>query len=138
MTDASYSPGAEIPDVNSASGKTALKRAGLSIGSMLLGVYGMGAVLTYRADDPSLNVATDDRAHNLFGPPGALFADLLMQSIGAAAPVAMGAIFAAGAIRIARPAAPYTAQDLPAWFSTRRQAPLGAKPLAPCRIAAKP
>ncbi len=102
MTDASYSPGSEIPDVTSASGKTALKRAGVSIGSMLLGVYGLGAVATYRPDDPSLNVATDDHAHNLFGGPGALFADLLMQTIGAAAPVAMGAVFAAGAIRIAR------------------------------------
>ncbi len=102
MTDASYSPGSEMPDVTSASGKTALKRAGVSIGSMLLGGYGLGAVATYRPDDPSLNVATDENAHNLFGGPGALFADLLMQSIGAAAPVAMGAVFAAGAIRITR------------------------------------
>lgn len=102
MTDASYSPGADTPDVASASGKTALKRAGLSIGAMAVGLYGLGAVLTYRADDPSLNVATDEPARNLFGGPGALFADLLMQSIGAAAPVAMVAIFAAGAIRVAR------------------------------------
>jgi DNA segregation ATPase FtsK/SpoIIIE, S-DNA-T family len=102
MTDASYTPGAEIPDVASASGKVALKRAGLSIGAMLTGVYGLGAVATYRPDDPSLNVATDGAAHNLFGGPGALFADLLVQSIGAAAPVAMGAVFAAGAIRIVR------------------------------------
>ncbi len=102
MTDASYSPGTEIPDVTSASGKTALKRAGLSIGAMLTGVYGLGAVATYRPDDPSLNVATDAIPHNLFGGPGAMFADILVQSIGAAAPVAMGAVFAAGAIRILR------------------------------------
>ncbi|MDX2233040.1 MAG: DNA translocase FtsK 4TM domain-containing protein, partial [Hyphomonadaceae bacterium] len=102
MTDASYSPGTEIPDVTSASGKTALKRAGLSIGAMLTGIYGLGAVATYRPDDPSLNVATDEAARNLFGGPGAMFADILVQSIGAAAPVAMGAVFAAGAIRIMR------------------------------------
>jgi S-DNA-T family DNA segregation ATPase FtsK/SpoIIIE len=97
-----YTPGTDAPDVNTASGKTALKRAGLSIGAMLFGVYGLGALLTYRPDDPSLNVATGERAHNLFGGPGAVFADFFMQSLGAAAPVALGAVFAAGAIRIAR------------------------------------
>jgi len=102
MTDLSYTPGTTAPDVNSASGKTALKRAGISIGAMLFGVYGLGAVLTYRPDDPSLNVATNDKAHNLFGGPGAVFADFFMQTLGAAAPVALSAIFAAGAIRIAR------------------------------------
>ncbi|MDZ4778442.1 MAG: DNA translocase FtsK 4TM domain-containing protein [Alphaproteobacteria bacterium] len=102
MTDLSYTPGTTAPDVNSASGKTALKRAGISIGAMLFGVYGLGAVLTYRADDPSLNVATNDKAQNLFGGPGAVFADFFMQTLGAAAPVALSAIFAAGAIRIAR------------------------------------
>ena len=102
MTDLSYTPGTTAPDVNSASGKTALKRAGLSIGAMLFGVYGLGAVLTYRPDDPSLNVATNDKAHNLFGGPGAVFADFFIQTLGATSAVALGAIFAAGAIRIAR------------------------------------
>jgi S-DNA-T family DNA segregation ATPase FtsK/SpoIIIE len=102
MTDLSYTPGTTTPDVNSASGKTALKRAGISIGAMLFGAYGLGAVLTYRADDPSLNVATNDKAQNLFGGPGAVFADFFMQTLGAAAPIALSAIFAAGAIRIAR------------------------------------
>jgi len=102
MTDLSYTPGTTAPDVNSASGKTALKRAGISIGAILFGVYGLGAVLTYRPDDPSLNVATDDKAQNLFGGPGAVFADFFMQTLGAAAPMALSAIFAAGAVRIAR------------------------------------
>jgi S-DNA-T family DNA segregation ATPase FtsK/SpoIIIE len=102
MTDASYSPGSEVPDVASASGKTALKRAGVSIGAMLSGVYGIGALATYRPDDPSLNVATNAEPHNLFGVPGAMFADLLMQSIGVASWAAVAAILGAGVNRIAR------------------------------------
>jgi S-DNA-T family DNA segregation ATPase FtsK/SpoIIIE len=102
MADVPYSPGSEAPDVTSASGKTALKRAGVSLGAMMLGVYGMGAVLTWRHDDPSFNIATDEQATNLFGGPGAAFADLMMQSVGVAAPVAMAAVFAAGLIRVLR------------------------------------
>ncbi len=87
---------------SSAAARLALKRAALSVGAGLIGAYGLGAVLTYTPEDPSLNVATDAPTHNLFGGPGAMFADLVVQSLGAAAPLAMGALIAAGALRVAR------------------------------------
>jgi S-DNA-T family DNA segregation ATPase FtsK/SpoIIIE len=80
----------------------ALKRAALSVSCAVLGAYGLGAVLTYSPEDPSLNTATDAATHNLFGGPGAMVADLAIQCLGAAAPLAMGALFAAGALRIWR------------------------------------
>jgi S-DNA-T family DNA segregation ATPase FtsK/SpoIIIE len=92
-----------MPSVaTSAAGRLALKRAALSVGCAVIGAYGLGAVLTYSPEDPSWNTATDGPAHNLFGGPGALVADLAIQTLGAAAPLAMGALMAAGALRIWR------------------------------------
>jgi S-DNA-T family DNA segregation ATPase FtsK/SpoIIIE len=103
MTDDAYSSGGRIPSVaSSAAGRLALKRAALSVGAALVGAYGLGAVLTYSPEDPSANVATDAATHNLFGVPGAFFADIVVQTLGAAAPLALGALLAAGALRIAR------------------------------------
>jgi S-DNA-T family DNA segregation ATPase FtsK/SpoIIIE len=103
MTDDAYSSGGRIPSVaSSASSRLALKRAAISVGAALIGVYGLGAVLTYTPEDPSLNVASDGVTHNLFGGPGAMFADLLVQSLGAGAPLAMIALVAAGAMRVLR------------------------------------
>jgi S-DNA-T family DNA segregation ATPase FtsK/SpoIIIE len=79
-----------------------LKRASLSVGCAVVGAYGLGAVLTYSPEDPSLNTATNGATHNLFGAPGAMLADITIQSLGAAAPLAMGAILAAGVMRIMR------------------------------------
>ncbi|MBL8549918.1 MAG: DNA translocase FtsK 4TM domain-containing protein [Hyphomonadaceae bacterium] len=103
MTDETFSSEGQIPSApNSALARQALKRATLSVGSTLMGVYGLGAVLTYSPEDPSLNVASDGQAHNLFGGPGAAFADLAVQALGAASPLAMAALIAAGGLRIWR------------------------------------
>jgi DNA segregation ATPase FtsK/SpoIIIE, S-DNA-T family len=103
MSDDAYHSGVRSPSVaSSAAGRLALKRAALSVGAAVIGAYGLGAVLTYSPEDPSLNTAADGATHNLFGPPGAVFADLVIQSFGAAAPLAMAALLAAGALRIAR------------------------------------
>jgi S-DNA-T family DNA segregation ATPase FtsK/SpoIIIE len=103
MTDEAYPSGERIPSVaSSAAGRLALKRAALSVGCAVFGLYGLGAVITYSPEDPSWNTATDGPTHNLFGGPGALLADLVIQTLGAAAPLAMVALFAAGALRIYR------------------------------------
>ncbi len=103
MTDDAYHSGGRSPSVaSSAAGRLALKRAAASVGAAIFGAYGLGAVLTYSPEDPSLNVASDGPTHNLFGGPGALLADIAIQILGAAAPLAMGALLAAGALRIAR------------------------------------
>ncbi|MGE0830889.1 MAG: DNA translocase FtsK [Hyphomonadaceae bacterium] len=103
MTDEAFlSEGAVPSDAASPAGRTALKRATLSIGAGLVGLYGLGAVVTYSPEDPSLNSATDEATRNLFGGPGAAFADIAIQTLGAAAPLAMGALIAAGAMRVFR------------------------------------
>jgi S-DNA-T family DNA segregation ATPase FtsK/SpoIIIE len=103
MTDDAYSSGAPLPSVtNSAAARVALKRAAVSIAGGLFGAYGLGAVLTYSPEDPSLNVAADGLTQNLFGGPGALVADIAVQSMGAAAPLAFGALMVAGGARIMR------------------------------------
>ncbi len=103
MTDDAYHQGGRIPSVaSSAAGRLALKRAAASVGAAILGAYGLGAVLTYSPEDPSLNVASNGPTHNLFGGAGAVVADLSIQILGAAAPLAFAALLAAGALRIAR------------------------------------
>jgi DNA segregation ATPase FtsK/SpoIIIE, S-DNA-T family len=103
MTDSAYSSeGKTAPVAGSLAARVALKRAAASVGAAIFGAYGVGAVLTYSPEDPSLNVATDGPTHNLFGGPGALLADISVQLLGAAAPLAMGAILAAGVLRILR------------------------------------
>jgi S-DNA-T family DNA segregation ATPase FtsK/SpoIIIE len=103
MTDDAYHQGGRIPSVaSSTAGRIALKRAATSVGAAIFGAYGLGAVLTYSPEDPSLNVASNESTHNLFGGAGALLADISIQTLGAAAPLAFGALFAAGALRIAR------------------------------------
>ena len=97
MTDDAYHQAGRSPSVaSSAAGRLALKRAALSVGCAVFGAYGLGAVLTYSPEDPSLNTAASGPTHNLFGGPGAMLADLTIQLLGAAAPLAMGAILAAG------------------------------------------
>jgi len=103
MTDDAFRQGDRIPSVaSSAAGRLALKRASLAVGAALVGFYGLGAVLTYSPEDPSLNTAANGPTHNLFGGPGALVADLAIQLLGAAAPLAMAALLAAGVMRIVR------------------------------------
>ena len=77
-------------------------RAGLTLAAAAVGLYGVGATLTYDPNDPSLNVASDANPANLFGGPGAAFADVAVQTLGAGAPLAMTALFGAGVVRLAR------------------------------------
>jgi S-DNA-T family DNA segregation ATPase FtsK/SpoIIIE len=48
------------------------------------GILGM-ALATWSVQDPSLNHATHGSVHNLFGGPGAVLADLIMQMLGLSA-----------------------------------------------------
>jgi len=103
MTDYSALPPGQTPqDPSPSESGRFVTRFAASAGAALVGVYGLGATLTYRADDPSFNAATDEPAKNLFGGPGAAFADVLLQSIGAAAPFLMAALVVAGGLRIAQ------------------------------------
>ncbi|HYD89531.1 MAG TPA: DNA translocase FtsK 4TM domain-containing protein [Vitreimonas sp.] len=103
MTDDAYRPGERAPSVaSSAAGRLALKRASLAVGAAIVGAYGLGAVVTYSPEDPSLNTASSGATHNIFGGPGAVLADLSIQILGAAAPLAFAALLAAGAMRIMR------------------------------------
>jgi DNA segregation ATPase FtsK/SpoIIIE, S-DNA-T family len=49
-----------------------------------LGVVHWAALMSFHRTDPSLNNATDSRALNLLGEPGAILADLALQSLGLA------------------------------------------------------
>jgi len=62
------------------------KRFAELIGLALLlgGIALILAIASFRAEDPSLNRATDQPAMNLLGMPGAVTADLLLQSLGLA------------------------------------------------------
>jgi S-DNA-T family DNA segregation ATPase FtsK/SpoIIIE len=103
MTDDAYPNGGRIPAASSsAAARLALKRATLAIGAGVFGAYGLGAVLTYSPEDPSLNTAANGVPHNLFGGPGAVVADLAVQALGAAAPLMMLALLAAGVLRVMR------------------------------------
>ena len=80
-------------------------------GAVLLAVIGLAlfiACLTYSPEDPSLNRAVESSAHNLLGTPGALVADILIQTLGLAA-FFLTPVFFAWAWRIFRH------QRLPHW-----------------------
>jgi len=106
MADDVYqSPGrspAAADAMSAAAGRLALKRASICVSAAIIGAYGLGAVLTYSPEDPSLNVASSGPIHNLFGGPGAIVADFAIQMLGAAAPLMFGALMAAGLLRIIR------------------------------------
>jgi len=103
MTDEAFRPGERAPSAaSSAAGRLALKRASLAVGAAIVGAYGLGAVITYSPEDPSLNTAANGSTHNIFGGPGAVLADLSIQILGAAAPLAFAALLAAGVMRIMR------------------------------------
>jgi S-DNA-T family DNA segregation ATPase FtsK/SpoIIIE len=103
MRDQALQAGAAIEaaaaDAATPSGKTSLRRAALTFGAIAGGVYALGAAATYSSFDPSLNTASGADAHNLFGVPGALMADLLVQTFGAGAHVGATALIGAGVIR---------------------------------------
>ncbi len=60
-----------------------IQLAGLALGALALATT--LALLTFNANDPSLNTATARAAENWVGWPGALWADLLLQGFGATA-----------------------------------------------------
>ncbi len=90
------------PALHSASVQTGLRRAGATIGAAAFGAYGIAATLSYSPTDRSWNVSNDEPIHNVLGAPGAALADLMVQTIGVAAPAAFAALFAAGVARIVR------------------------------------
>ena len=57
------------------------------------GVFVTGAIITYSANDPSLNTAApEEDIHNVFGYGGAIIADILVQAVGLTA-IAIGIAF---------------------------------------------
>jgi len=62
------------------------RRVGQLGGLGLLVIAGLAAaaLATWSVSDPSINHATDGPTRNLLGPPGAVVADLLMQTLGLA------------------------------------------------------
>jgi S-DNA-T family DNA segregation ATPase FtsK/SpoIIIE len=67
------------------------RRAAELIGICVLTGVGAAslALLTWSVEDPSLNHATSTPIHNLLGAPGAIFADIAMQSMGLSCIVAL-------------------------------------------------
>ena len=65
-----------------------------------LGVFLCGAVLTYEPQDPSWNSATNLTVTNLFGPIGAIVADLMHQMMGWGALLCAFLTFSAGIKRM--------------------------------------
>ena len=90
----------EEPPLSTPAAKTAFKRAALTLGAATCGLYGLGAVASWKPGDPSLNTATDIAPQNLFGAPGAILADLAWQAFGIAAPACMAALAGAGLLRV--------------------------------------
>lgn len=67
--------------------RTMFRRRLAGLGAMVLAAAAVAlfaTLLTYDAHDPSLNTATAQAARNLFGVPGAMTADFLLQGFGAA------------------------------------------------------
>ncbi len=82
----------------------AMKRSGWAMagmGIMAVAIAAALALITYHPGDPSLNTATDAAARNWLGTPGAMFADAMLQSLGAAAAVPVLVVFAWG-VRVLR------------------------------------
>ncbi|MFP3920779.1 MAG: DNA translocase FtsK 4TM domain-containing protein [Dichotomicrobium sp.] len=62
-----------------------LSRRGLGIATLSLALAGWASLLTWSITDPSLNHITERSPDNLLGVPGAVVADLMIQSVGLAA-----------------------------------------------------
>ena len=73
------------------------RRRAIETGAILLGLLAIAlilALLTYNPGDPSLNRAIDGPAANLLGKPGAIAADLLIQTLGLTAFLVPAALLA--------------------------------------------
>ncbi len=70
------------PTIRVLAQRRAAELTGLALG--FCGLVLLIALVSYDARDPSLNTASDARAHNLAGPLGATTADLLLQIFGLA------------------------------------------------------
>jgi hypothetical protein len=94
-----------------------LRRRAIEAGAVLLGIFAVAlvlALLTYNPADPSLNRATEEPATNLLGTPGAITADLLIQSCPANHPAGRAAADLGGACE------PAAARELAAGDDPRR------------------
>ena len=90
---------AEMMESLRAFSRNVLVRLG-GLAMLLLSVWAIAALTTFSISDPSLNTATPAPVQNLAGPIGAIIADLLLQSIGAASFLAIAPLAIWGAIAL--------------------------------------
>jgi len=78
--------------------KFVLNRVAEIIGAtlMIVATVIVAAVFSYSPGDPSLNIATDNQAQNIFGVTGAILADMILQTSGFAGVVPALIIFVWG------------------------------------------
>ena len=90
---------AEMLESLRAFSRNVLVRLG-GLAMLLLSVWTIAALATFSISDPSFNTATPAPVQNLAGPMGAILADLLLQSIGAASFLAIAPLAIWGAIAL--------------------------------------
>ncbi|TWT02562.1 DNA translocase FtsK 4TM domain-containing protein, partial [Reyranella sp. CPCC 100927] len=79
----------------------------VGLATAAIGVASLVALITYHSTDPSLNRATGFAPRNLFGVPGATFADVMMQSLGLGSLLVPVALSAWGIMLMRRHALPF-------------------------------
>ena len=87
----------------------AMRGGGLAM--VLLSCWTSAAILTFSISDPSLNNATPAEVQNAAGPAGAIVADLLLQSFGAASILLMAPLAIWGALALINSAPEETPRD---------------------------
>ncbi len=84
---------------------------GGGLAMVLLAAWASVAILTFSISDPSLNNATPAPVQNAAGPAGAVVADLLLQSFGAASILLMAPMAIWGALALVNSAPEETPRD---------------------------
>ncbi len=84
---------------------------GGGLAMVLLAAWASIAILTFSISDPSLNNATPAPVQNAAGPAGAIIADLLLQSFGAASILLMAPMAIWGALALINSAPEETPRD---------------------------
>ena len=90
--------------------RNVLMRGG-GLAMVLLSCWASAAILTFSISDPSLNNATPAEVQNAAGPMGAVVADLLLQSFGAASILLMAPLAIWGALALINSAPEETPRD---------------------------